>query len=129
MKLNYTFKQIEKSEAAIEFASAKIEKLTKFFFNATKAHVVFSMQRHLHFTEIILSGPSGVVQSVASADNFQASIEKAVNKINRQLARSQSKMANHKRPQQSKTGRLARMKANMEYDHQWQPGRRSSKAA
>ena len=129
MKLKYTFKQIEKSQSVIDFAESKLQKLNKFEYRPQVAHIVFSQQRHNKVTEIILSGSDGKVQTIASADSFQASIEVAVQKLQRQLSRSQSKHANHKRPQQSKLGRLARLKPSMEYDYQWQPGRRSGKAA
>ncbi len=129
MKLNYTFKQIEKSQSVIDYVEEKLQKLNKFEYRPQVANVVFKVQRHNHVTEIVLTGNDGKIQTIASADSFTASIDTAIQKLQRQLSRIHTKFANKKKPQQSKMGRLARLRPNMEYDYQWQPGRRSGKAA
>jgi putative sigma-54 modulation protein len=98
MKFDFVFKHMSTSEAVVDYASARLEKLHKFEMKPVHAHWIFSVQRHEQTAEVILSGPHVRFQAKATCDDMYEAIDLAVQKVAKQLAKRKSRVVEHKGP-------------------------------
>ena len=86
MKISFTFRHMESTEALKTYAQAKLLKLQKFFHEAVAAEVTFSKERHLHAVDVHLeAGPMTYRGHEASSDMY-ASIDTVMDKLRAQLS-------------------------------------------
>jgi putative sigma-54 modulation protein len=95
MQLNITFRQFGSSEALKEYAREKVERVNKYLDRSGEAHVVLSLERHLHHAEITIHSGSWVLRGREKSEDMYASIDLAMDKIEAQLRRYKEKLKNH----------------------------------
>ncbi len=95
MQLNITFRNLEVSEALKQYASDKIERVHKYLDRAGEAHVVLSLERHLHHADITIHSGSFLLRGREKSEDMYASIDLAMDKIERQLRRYKEKLKHH----------------------------------
>lgn len=95
MQLNITFRQFGASDSLKEYAREKVERVTKYLDRAGEAHVVLSLERHLHHADITIHSGSWVLRGKDKSENMYASIDLAMDKIESQLRRYKEKLKNH----------------------------------
>ncbi len=96
MQTSVTFRHVDPSEALKEHAVEKSNRLTKYFDTTAEAHVVLTMERHLHKAEVnILAGGLTICGKEASSDMYY-SIDRAMEKIERQIRRYRDKLITHR---------------------------------
>jgi putative sigma-54 modulation protein len=95
MQLNITFRQFGASDSLKEYAREKVERVTKYLDRAGDAHVVLSLERHLHHADITIHSGSWVLRGKDKSENMYASIDMAMDKIESQLRRYKEKLKNH----------------------------------
>jgi putative sigma-54 modulation protein len=96
MKSDFAFKHMSTSDAVIEHAQQGLEKLHKYELKPVHAHWVFSVQRHEHTAEVILTGPDVRFQAKATSDDMYDAIDLAVHKVGKQLAKRKDRVTEHK---------------------------------
>lgn len=96
MKYDFVFKHMNTSEAVVEYVEEVMEKLHKFEMKPVHAHWVFSVQRHEHTAEVILTGPQIRFQAKATADDMYNAVDMALTKVGKQLAKKKSRVIEHK---------------------------------
>ena len=95
MQLNITFRQFGSSDALKEYAKEKVERVNKYLDRAGDAHVVLSLERHLHHAEITIHSGSWVLRGREKSEDMYASIDMAMDKIEAQLRKYKEKIKNH----------------------------------
>jgi putative sigma-54 modulation protein len=95
MQLNITFRQFGSSDALKEYAKEKVERVNKYLDRAGEAHVVLSLERHLHHAEITIHSGSWVLRGRDKSEDMYASIDLAMDKIENQLRKYKEKIKNH----------------------------------
>ncbi|KFA86975.1 ribosome hibernation-promoting factor, HPF/YfiA family [Archangium violaceum] len=95
MQLNITFRQFGSSDALKEYAKEKVERVNKYLDRAGEAHVVLSLERHLHHAEITIHSGSWVLRGREKSEDMYASIDLAMDKIEAQLRKYKEKIKNH----------------------------------
>jgi putative sigma-54 modulation protein len=95
MQLNITFRQFGSSDALKEYAREKVERVNKYLDRAGEAHVVLSLERHLHHADITIHSGSWVMRGREKSEDMYASIDLAMDKIEAQLRRYKEKLKNH----------------------------------
>ncbi|HEY0096549.1 MAG TPA: ribosome-associated translation inhibitor RaiA [Archangium sp.] len=95
MQLNITFRQFGSSDALKEYAKEKVERVNKYLDRAGEAHVVLSLERHLHHAEITIHSGSWVLRGREKSADMYASIDLAMDKIEAQLRKYKEKIKNH----------------------------------
>ncbi|HEX8441842.1 ribosome hibernation-promoting factor, HPF/YfiA family [Archangium sp.] len=95
MQLNITFRQFGSSDALKEYAKEKVERVNKYLDRAGEAHVVLSLERHLHHAEITIHSGSWVLRGRDKSEDMYASIDLAMDKIENQLRKYKEKLKNH----------------------------------
>jgi putative sigma-54 modulation protein len=96
MKYDFVFKKMSTSEAVVDYVEKGMEKLHKYEMKPSHAHWVFSVQRHEHSAELILTGPQLQFQAKATANDMYEAIDLALHKVGKQMAKKKSRTIDHK---------------------------------
>src|SRR4051812_41451300 len=95
MQLNITFRNLETSDSLKDYAREKVERVNKYLDRAGEAHVVLSLERHLHHADITLHSGQFVLRGREKSEDMYASLDLAMDKIERQLRRYKEKLKHH----------------------------------
>src|SRR5205085_3748826 len=92
-KCSVTFRHMKPSDPIREYVEEKISKIGKLLDKGGEAHVVLSVEKHLHqaHLELITDGALRIRAEEASEDMY-GSIDLAVEKINRQVKRYRTRL-------------------------------------
>lgn len=96
MQVSVTFRHMAPTDALKDFAQDKVGRIEKYITTPTDAHVVLSVEKHLHKAEINMIANGVRLRGEEATEDMYASIDRAVSKIERQLVRYRNKLANHK---------------------------------
>jgi len=95
MRLNITFRNLEATDALKQYTSEKIERVHKYLDRAGEAHVVLSLERHLHHADISIHAGTFLLRGREKSEDMYASIDLAMDKIERQVLRYKEKLKHH----------------------------------
>jgi putative sigma-54 modulation protein len=95
MQLNITFRNLNASDALKEYAKEKIERVHKYLDGTGEAHVVLMLERHLHHADITLHAGPFLLRGREKSEDMYASIDLAMDKIERQLRRYKERLKHH----------------------------------
>jgi putative sigma-54 modulation protein len=98
MQMNITFRNFDASDALKERAHEKLEKVKKYFDRPIEAHLVLSLERHIHHADLTVHSGSFTLGGKGKSENMYHSIDLAVEHIETQLRRSKEKLKNHHDP-------------------------------
>jgi len=97
MQFSVTFRKIETTDALKQYAQEKVHKIKKYFPEPITAKVVLSVERHTQRADINIVLHNGLVlKGQESSGDMYGSIDKAVDKIERQLRKYKDKIRRHK---------------------------------
>jgi len=92
MKLIFTGKNVEVTEALKEVTEKKLNRLDKYFQKDVAANVVFSVERNWKILEITINLPGTILRVEESSDDMYTSIDKAVDVLERQIRKYKTKL-------------------------------------
>src|SRR5947208_1261267 len=95
MQLNITFRNLDSSDSLKDYAKEKCERVHKYLDRAGEAHVVLSLERHLHHADITIMSGAWLLRGREKSEDMYASIDLAMDKIERQLRRYKEKLKTH----------------------------------
>lgn len=85
MKIAYTFRRMETSEALRSYAQAKLEKLDRYLHEPAEAEITFSVEGRQHAVAAhVMAGPESY-RGYEASDDMRASVDACVDKIRVQL--------------------------------------------
>ena len=95
MQLSITFRHMDGSDFIREYARERVERVSKYIDRAGEAHVVLWLERHLHNAEIQIQSGTWTLRGREKSEDLYASIDGAMEKIEKQLKRQKEKLKNH----------------------------------
>lgn len=95
MQLNITFRHFEPIDSLKTYAQDKVERANKYLDKAGEAHVVLSLERHLHHADITITSGPFVLRGREKSEDMYASIDLAMDKIEHQLRRYKERLKHH----------------------------------
>jgi putative sigma-54 modulation protein len=95
MHMNITFRHIDPIDSLKNYAREKVERVNKYLDRATEATVVLSLERHLHHADIRIQSGTYLLRGREKSEDMYASIDLAMDKIERQLKRYKEKLKAH----------------------------------
>jgi putative sigma-54 modulation protein len=97
MQMNITFRHMDPIDSLKNYAQEKVEKANKYLDRAGEAHVVLSLERHLHQADITITSGPFVLRGREKSEDMYASIDKAMGRIEKQLRRYKDRLKSHNR--------------------------------
>jgi putative sigma-54 modulation protein len=98
MQIQVTGHQMDVTAALRDYATGKVEKLTRLFEQATSAHVILSVDTKLsHKAECQLSVPGKVLFADAEATDLYVAIDAMIDRMDMQVRKYKSKLTDHHR--------------------------------
>lgn len=95
MQVSVTFRHMEPTHALKSFAQEKVLRINKLFSKPTEAHVVLSLEKYMHKADITVSANGLLMRGEEKSEDMYQSIDRAIDKIERQLKRYQEKLKSH----------------------------------
>ncbi|MBX7116532.1 MAG: ribosome-associated translation inhibitor RaiA [Myxococcaceae bacterium] len=95
MQLNITFRHLDPIDSLKNYTREKVDRAHKYLDKAGEAHVVLSMERHLHHADITITSGAFVLRGREKSEDMYASIDLAMDKIERQLRRYKERLKHH----------------------------------
>lgn len=96
MQVSVTFRQMEATPALKDHATDRVQKIAKYITKPTDAHVVLSLEKYMHKADITLNTNGLFIRGAEKSEDMYASIDRAIEKIERQLKRYREKLKRHK---------------------------------
>ena len=96
MNVEITGRHIEITPALREFATEKLQKLTRLLDGPLDVHVVLGIEKHRHMAEIQVKSRAGVFSSAHETDDLYTSISDVAEKLERQAQKHKEKLQHHK---------------------------------
>lgn len=91
MKISITFRHMEPADSLKSYVSEKLDKLNRLAEKSLEANVVLSREKHNRLADITLSAKNFSARGEASTSDMMASIDGAVNKVEKTLRRHKGK--------------------------------------
>jgi len=85
MRVTFSFRNMESSDAVKAYASEKIAKIQKYMRAPLHAEFTFSMERHLHRVDLTVTGDGHQYAVHGHSEDMYASIDLVMDKIDRQV--------------------------------------------
>ena len=98
MQVSVTFRQMDPTPALKEHAADRVQKIAKYVANleSSDASVVLSIEKYMHKADITINSRGLMIRGSEKSDDMYASIDRAIDKIERQLKRYREKVKRHK---------------------------------
>ena len=97
MRIAFTFRHIDSSDAVKGYATDKLSKLQKYLHAPIDADVILSCERHLHQVEVKLRSDGHSYLAHDESEDMYASIDKVADTLDRQVRRLKDAEHNHRR--------------------------------
>lgn len=92
MKLNFTGKNMEVTEALKDVTDKKFGKLEKYFQENIEGDVVFSTEKNRQIIEVTINLPGTILRAEEASDDMYAAIDKSVDVLERQIRKHKTKL-------------------------------------
>ena len=97
MNIAITFRQMEASEAVKQYASEKVAKLQKFLRQPLTAQVTLTLDKLQHLAEVHVHAGGEHYYGSERCEDMYASIDKVIDKLDRQIRGSKEALQARKR--------------------------------
>jgi len=103
MRIAFTFRHLDSSDAVKTHASEKLSKLQKFLRTPLDADVTLSKERHLCTVEVVLRSDGHTYVATEQSEDMYASIDLVVTTIDQQVRRAKGAEHDKRRVVSEKT--------------------------
>ncbi|HTM45374.1 MAG TPA: ribosome-associated translation inhibitor RaiA [Polyangiaceae bacterium] len=100
MNISITFRHVDASDSIKKYASDKLARLQKMLHKPMEAKVTVSLEKLMHVAEVRLSSGSEHLEARESSNDMYASIDKVIDKLERQISHSKDAMLSSRRASQ-----------------------------
>jgi putative sigma-54 modulation protein len=97
MNISITFRQMEPSEAIKKYVTTKVSRLQKLLQQPMTAKITLAVQKQLHVAEVQIASGRKRSEARESCEEMYASIDKVVDKLERQISTSKGEIVSKKR--------------------------------
>lgn len=97
MNISVTFRHMDGSDAVREYAHDKVSKLQKFLRQPLRARVTLSLDKLQHVVEVQVSSGGEHLEAHEASEDMYASIDKVIDKLERQISDHKSVAQDRKR--------------------------------
>lgn len=114
MKLNFTFKHLDRSEALEAYTSEKLDHVSRFLLKDGMGTVCFSKKNHEFELQVSVNTRARYFRAEAYNNDPYQAVDEACEKLERQFLKIKSTVQHHKSKEKSKRGRLNQLTDRLE---------------
>jgi len=114
MRIHFTGRQMEVSNAMKQFVTEKLEKITKYWSSVQEINVTLSVEKYRHIAEIGVTGKPFSLNGMEETSDMYASVGAVVEKLERQAKKQKEKVRDRKKVRGGKEAMLEKMNASLE---------------
>jgi len=96
MNIQITVKNVELTDAIRSYVEKKVSKVKKYFDQVIDIHVVLDVHKNVHTAEILVNAKGVFLKGIEKSEDLYASIDLAMDKIERQLVKYKEKLKSKK---------------------------------
>jgi putative sigma-54 modulation protein len=96
MQVSVIFRHMPGSEALKTRSEERVSRLNRYFSEAAAAHVALSIERYNHKADVTINAHGATMRGEFVSGDMYHSIDRAVEKIERQLKRYKNKITSHR---------------------------------
>lgn len=96
MNITVNAKNTTLTDAIKDYSEKKIQKIAKYFDDHLDVHVNLSVEKNMHIAEIFVNVKGMFLKGIEKSEDMYASIDMAVDKIDRQVAKYKEKLHTRK---------------------------------
>ncbi|BAI80515.1 sigma 54 modulation protein/ribosomal protein S30EA [Deferribacter desulfuricans SSM1] len=96
MNIQITARNIELTDAIRSYVEKKVSKIKRYFDQIIDVHVLLEIQKNVHIAEILVDAKGVFLKGLEKSEDLYASIDLAVDKIEKQLVKYKEKLKNKK---------------------------------
>jgi len=95
MKISFTFRNIDSSDALKSHIQEKLDRLDKMFDSPADANIVLSVEKIRHIAEINLSCDKFKIYLKEESENMYSAIDTMADKVKLQITKNKEKLKRH----------------------------------
>lgn len=114
MKLSFTFKHLDRSEALEKHTVEQLESIGRFLLKDGYGTVYVSKQNHEFCVEMSVNTREKYFRAVGLNNDPYKAVDVAIERLEKQFLKTRKLVQNHKSPEQSKAGKLGQMNDRFE---------------
>ena len=104
MNITTTARHYQLTPALKDYAESKVEQLKKYFDNIVNAHITFELEKYRHAVEVSIHVNGKDFNGREVSEDMYASVDRVVEKLERQIRKYKGKRFNKKTPKLSEIG-------------------------
>jgi putative sigma-54 modulation protein len=104
MNITTTARHYQLTPALKDYAESKVGQLKKYFDNIVNAHIIFELEKYRHAVEVSIHINGKDFNGREVSEDMYASVDRVVEKLERQIRRYKGKRFNKKTPKLAEIG-------------------------
>jgi putative sigma-54 modulation protein len=96
LRISVTFRHLDPSDALKDYVSQKLSKVNKYFDGPIDANAVLSVEKFRQIAEVTVTSGRFTVNCTEETDDMYQSIDKVIDKVERQVKRQRQKVTHKK---------------------------------
>lgn len=119
MKSNHTFKHLDYSDSLVNYTNERLTEIGQFLLKEGRCQVHYWKEQHNFVVAVALNTKEKFFKATASAPDAYVAVDLMVDKLERQFLKVKEIYQHHKKYDLSKSGRLAEINSQLEYQPKW----------
>jgi putative sigma-54 modulation protein len=116
MKLNYTFKHLDHSDALVNYTEEKMEEIGKFLLKEGYGNVYFSKIKNEFCVEVTVNTREKYFKATSYNMDVYTAVDLVVEKLEKQFLKTRKIMQHHKKPELSREGKMEQLNSRLEFE-------------
>ena len=116
MKLNYTFKHLDHSDALLNYTEEKMEEISKFLLKEGYGNVYYSKIKNEFCVEVTVNTREKYFKATSYNMDVYTAVDLVVEKLEKQFLKTRKIMQHHKKPELSREGKMEQLNSRLEFE-------------
>lgn len=116
MKLNYTFKHLDHSDALLSYTEGKMEEIEKFLLKEGYGNVYYSKIKNEFCVEVTVNTREKYFKATSYNMDAYTAVDLVVEKLEKQFLKTRKIMQDHKKPELSREGKIEQLNSRLEFE-------------
>lgn len=116
MKLNYTFKHLDHSDALLSYTEEKMSEIGKFLLKEGYGNVYYSKIKNEFCVEVTVNTREKYFKATSYNMDIYTAVDLVVEKLEKQFLKTRKIMQHHKKPELSREGQIEQLNSRLEFE-------------